>query len=133
MDRKRGEWIVATLDLEAFTRLAGAITGELPPRLLRDLNGGISVLPGKKKDGKYFLMGEYIEDPVLGRVIFLHYGSFREILGNAPAGEWEEELRETIVHELRHHVESLAGVDDLSLEEEEELAAEEEENEDLEG
>jgi len=119
---------VATLDLETFTRLAGAIADEIPQRLLRDLNGGISVLPGKKRDGKYYLMGEYIEDPVLGKVIFIHYGSFREILGNAPVEEWEEELRETIVHELRHHVESLAGVDDLSVEEEKELAAEEEEN-----
>jgi len=116
---------VAKLDLNAFTRLAGAISDELPSRLLRDLNGGISVLPGKKKDGKYFLMGEYIEDPILGRSIFIYYGSFREVLGDAPQGEWEEELRETIVHELRHHVESLAGVDDLSVEEEEELAAEE--------
>jgi hypothetical protein len=116
---------VAKLDLNAFTRLAGAIADELPSRLLRDLNGGISILPGKKKDGKYFLMGEYIEDPILGRSIFIYYGSFREVLGDAPQGEWEEELRETIVHELRHHVESLAGVDDLSVEEEEELAAEE--------
>jgi hypothetical protein len=116
---------VAKLDLNAFTRLAGAIADELPSRLLRDLNGGISILPGKKKDGKYFLMGEYIEDPILGRSIFIYYGSFREVLGDAPPGEWEEELRETIVHELRHHVESLAGVDDLSVEEEEELAAEE--------
>ncbi|NLH95624.1 MAG: metallopeptidase family protein [Synergistaceae bacterium] len=116
---------MAKLDLNAFTRLAGAISDELPSRLLRDLNGGISILPGKKKDGKYFLMGEYIEDPILGRSIFIYYGSFREVLGDAPQGEWEEELRETIVHELRHHVESLAGVDDLSVEEEEELAAEE--------
>jgi len=116
---------MATLDLKTFTRLAGTIADELPSRLLRDLNGGISVLPGKKKDGKYFLMGEYIEDPILGRSIFIYYGSFREVLGDAPQGEWEEELRETIVHELRHHVESLAGVDDLSVEEEEELAAEE--------
>lgn len=116
---------MATLDLETFTRLAGRIADELPPRLVRDLNGGISVLPGKKKEGKYYLMGEYIEDPLLGKVIFIHYGSFREVLGNSPAEEWEEELRETIVHELRHHVESLAGVDDLSVEEEAELAAEE--------
>ncbi len=118
-----------TLDLETFTRLAGSIADELPPRLVRDLNGGISVLPGKKRDGKYFLMGEYIEDPVLGKVIFIHYGSFREVLGNSSREEWEEELRETIVHELRHHVESLAGVDDLSIEEEAELAAEEEDEE----
>ena len=127
MGQKEGK-TVATLDLETFTRLAGKLADELPPRLVRDLNGGISVLPGKKKDGKYFLMGEYIEDPVLGKVIFIHYGSFREILGDAPREEWEEELQETLVHELRHHVESLAGVDDLSVEEEAELAAEEEED-----
>lgn len=120
---------MAAVDLETFTRMARSIAADLPPRLLRDLNGGISVLPGKKKDGKYFLMGEYIEDPVLGKVIFIHYGSFREILGNAPAEEWEEELRETVIHELRHHVESLAGVDDLAFEEEAELAAEEAEEE----
>lgn len=128
MRKKEGK-TVATLDLETFTSLAGTIADELPSRLVRDLNGGISVLPGKKRDGKYFLMGEYIEDPVLGKVIFIHYGSFREILGDAPREEWEEELRETIVHELRHHVESLAGVDDLSVEEEAELAAEEEDDE----
>ena len=116
---------MATLDLDTFSKLASGIAAALPERLFRDLNGGISVLPGKKRDGKYFLMGEYIEDPVLGKVIFIHYGSFREVLGDAPREEWEEELRETIVHELRHHVESLAGVDDLSVEEEAELAAEE--------
>lgn len=120
---------MATLDIKTFTRLAGTIADELPSRLLRDLNGGISVLPGKKKEGKYYLMGEYIEDPVLGRVIFIYYGSFREILQDAPAEEWEEELRETLLHELRHHVESLAGVDDLSLEEERDLEAEDKEEE----
>jgi len=29
----------------------------------------------------------------------------------------DEEIEETILHELRHHVESLAGIDDLSVEE----------------
>lgn len=118
---------MATPDLKTFTKMADSIAQEIPLRLLRDLNGGISVIPGKKRDGKYFLMGEYVEDPILGKVIFIYYGSFREVVGNASMKEWEEELRETLIHELRHHVESLAGLDDLSVEEEAELAAEEEE------
>lgn len=119
---------MATMDLKTFTHLASELAAKLPERLLRDLNGGISVQPVAKPDGKYWLMGEYIEDLVLGNVIFIYYGSFREVLGDAPRAEWEDELEETIVHELRHHVESLAGVDDLALEEEAELAAEEEED-----
>lgn len=62
-------------------------------------------------------MGEYLEDPGLGRLVILYYGSFRESLGSAPENEWNEEIEETILHELRHHVESLAGIDDLSVEE----------------
>ena len=109
---------MATMDLKAFTRLASELAEKLPQRLLRDLNGGISVQAAAKPDGKYWLMGEYIEDLVLGNVIFIYYGSFREVLGDAPRAEWEDELEETIVHELRHHVESLAGVDYLAREEE---------------
>ena len=119
---------MATMDLKTFTHLASELAAKVPERLLRDLNGGISVQPVAKPDGKYWLMGEYIEDLVLGNVILIYYGSFREVLGDAPRAEWEDELEETIVHELRHHVESLAGVDDLALEEEAELAAEEEED-----
>ncbi len=62
-------------------------------------------------------MGEYIDDPYgLGNYIVLYYGSFREVLGDAPAEVWEEELWETMLHEIRHHVELRAGVDDLELE-----------------
>lgn len=35
--------------------------------------------------------------------------------------EWENELKETILHELRHHVEIMAGVDYLSEEEKADL------------
>lgn len=117
--RKKG----ATLSVEEFEGLAGRFVDEIPERLVRDLNGGFLLLPEAKKDGELFIMGEYVEDPVLGCSIILYYGSFRVILGSAPLEEWEEELRDTIVHELRHHLESLAGVDDLVREEMAELAA----------
>ena len=70
-------------------------------------------------------MGEYMDpgpedflgsNPGLGRHIALYYGSFERIAEDDPEFDWEEELWETITHELRHHVESLAG--DVSLIEE---------------
>jgi hypothetical protein len=43
----------------------------------------------------------------------LYWGSFRSLAARDPDFDWEEELWETLTHELRHHLESLAGSDDL--------------------
>lgn len=112
----------ATLTLEAFTALADRLVDNLPPRLVRDLNGGLVVVPEARRDGEFYIMGEYIEDPALGRLIVFYYGSFAAVLGDAEPAAWEEELWETVRHELRHHVEALAGTDDLVREELAELA-----------
>ncbi len=67
-------------------------------------------------------MGEYLDmgpDSFLGgsvgigRHVVLYWGSFCRIAEGDPDFDWEEELWETLTHELRHHVESLAG--DASL------------------
>jgi len=105
------------MKLRQFTNKANQFVESLPPRLLEALNGGIIVEPKAKYDGDYLIMGEYLEAPGLGRLVILYYGSFRESLGDAPENEWNDEIEETILHELRHHVESLAGIDDLSVEE----------------
>jgi hypothetical protein len=108
---------------KVFRNLADRYASELPPRLLRDLNGGILVLPEGCFDGEYWLMGEYLEDQ-MGRTIVLYYGSFRELFPEEPLRVWAEEIETTIWHELRHHVEALAGCDDLTEEEWEELRRE---------
>lgn len=46
-------------------------------------------------------------------VVVLHWGSFRALAGADPAFDWREQIWETLVHELRHHLESLADRDDL--------------------
>lgn len=46
-------------------------------------------------------------------VIALYWGSFRELAELDPDFDWEGELWETLTHELRHHLESLAGEDAL--------------------
>ncbi len=45
--------------------------------------------------------------------VVLYYGSFRQIAQDDPDFDWEGELRETITHELKHHLESLADEDAL--------------------
>ena len=46
-------------------------------------------------------------------VVALYYGSFLELARLDPGFDWEGELWETLTHELRHHLESLADEDEL--------------------
>ena len=46
-------------------------------------------------------------------ILALYYGSFRNLARKNPDFPWEEELWETITHELRHHLEFLAEDDAL--------------------
>jgi len=110
-----------SFSLDGFTDLAHQLVDEVPSRLVRDLNGGFMVLPETKREEEFLIMAEYVEEGYLGCFIVFYYGSFAALLGNAEPVVWEEELRETVWHELRHHLESLAGVDDLGREELEEL------------
>lgn len=45
--------------------------------------------------------------------LILYYGSFRRLAADDPEFDWEAELWETLTHELKHHLESLAAEDDL--------------------
>jgi len=45
--------------------------------------------------------------------VVLYYGSFRQAAQDDPDFDWEGQLQETIVHELKHHLESLADEDAL--------------------
>ena len=49
----------------------------------------------------------------LRSVVVLYHGSFRALAAEDPDFDWESELWETLTHELRHHLESLANQDDL--------------------
>lgn len=45
--------------------------------------------------------------------VALYYGSFWRLSRSSPDFDWEEELWETLTHELQHHLESLADEDAL--------------------
>jgi len=115
---------MAVPSFDQFTDMLDQVVDRIPPRYLRRLTGGFNLQKGKKREGQYLIMGEYIEDDILGCFIMFYYGSFVEILKGEPSEAWEAEIVDTVLHELQHHLESLAGRDDLARREIEELARE---------
>ena len=91
---------------------------ELPEVFYKDLNGGIVLLPQAKeseysrKDDLYTL-GEYHHGGAMGNYIKIYYGSFERLFGYLSDEQMKAQLRKTLRHEFRHHIETLAGEDDL--------------------
>lgn len=110
----------APVDFDTFCDWADEIVTGIPERLLDELTGGIQIDRAARRHPDdppdVFLLGEYITEPYLGRFIRIYYGSFAKTFAGDPPEVWYDELEETILHELRHHIEALAGVDWLGLE-----------------
>jgi len=108
----------SAMSFEEFQELLGQMLDEIPPPLLEELSGGVLAekrTAWSEEHPDLVLLGQYLVDPYLGRLIVLYYGSFVRAYG-ADRERWVEEMRRTLRHEIRHHVESRAGVRDLELE-----------------
>lgn len=97
------------------------MAAEFPDPLFEGLNGGIVVDPEPKLHEKsvgkdLYILAEYVTDPHMGRYIVFYFGSFVRVFGRHNNREFKAELLKTLKHELRHHVESLAGEKDLDIE-----------------
>mgnify|MGYP000912407215 CR=1 FL=1 len=106
---------------DEFTEMVDKAVNRVPPYYYRCLNGGFNVLRKKKREDEFYIMGEYVEDEHLGCLIVFYYGSFAALLHDEPLESWEQEIMDTVLHELQHHLESMAGCDDLARREIEEL------------
>ena len=56
---------------------------------------------------------DYTGPDTMRSSIVLYYGSFRRLAALDPDFDWEAEIWETLTHELRHHLESLADDEEL--------------------
>jgi len=113
---------MAKPSFDKFATLLDEAVDSIPDRYLRELSGGFNLRKGKKKEDDYYIMGEYVEDGMLGCYIVFYYGSFVALLEDEPEECWAEEIIDTVLHEMQHHLESLAGREDLARQEMEELA-----------
>lgn len=105
---------------ERFRATVEAMIDDIPDVFLQELQGVHALREAKAEEGyrDVWRMGEYLDpgpddflggSEGLGRHVALYWGSFRKIAKGDPEFDWEEEIWETLTHELQHHVESLAG------------------------
>jgi len=119
---------MVTID-EAQTML-DEIAESLPPEFYRELNGGILLLPQIKKstysrgpEDSLYILGEYVRSSSMGRLIYIFFGSFEKLFGYMEPDDFKEKLRETLIHEFTHHLESLGGERGLEIKDEEKMKA----------
>jgi hypothetical protein len=106
------------ISIEEMQSMLDDIAGEFPAEFFEELNGGIILLPEVKRHEKsigddLFVLGEYNRGGSMGRYITIYYGSFIKVYGHLAGDRIREKLRSTVRHEFRHHIESLAGTNDL--------------------
>ena len=103
------------MTFDEFSAIAEEELALLPDYVHEELNGGVLtdrnayLHPGRIEDDLYIL-GTYTNDPVMGKQIVLYYGSFMEVMGNAGSRAVRSQIRETLRHEFRHHLETRAGM-----------------------
>lgn len=112
------------MKFDTFSRRAHEAFESIPEEFREGVDG-LVIRPEKVPHPTYadvHTLGQCITEPypsdwsgpeTLRSVVVLYHGSFRALAAQDPDFDWEEELWETLTHELRHHLESLADEDDL--------------------
>ncbi len=120
------------LSFEQAGDLLDTLAESFPEALFDGLNGGVNFQEEAVPDqefpkGQVYILGEYCDD-LLGRYINLYYGSSAMAENEDWTEEdWEQELRQTLSHELTHHMEGRSGLHALDDKDEAEMAAWQEE------
>ena len=117
------------LSFDQVGELLDELAETFPEALFEGLNGGVNLqeevmLDPDFPDRKMYVMGDY-RDNLLGRYINLYYGSFAALAEEEDwtRSDWREELRQTLSHELTHHMEGRSGLHALEDKDEEEKTA----------
>ena len=111
-------------DFDAFAEKAQAIAKSIPEEFMAGIE---SVDVHREQKGHEYLddiltLGECTTSPLsqlageeaFRSTVHIYYGSFVEQARSDPAFDVDAELRETIEHEIQHHIEDRAGVKALS-------------------
>jgi hypothetical protein len=111
------------MDFDDFAARAREIAAAMPPEFMAGIDS-VEVHREAKKDSvlpDVLLLGECetspLSDPTgqepFRSIVHLYYGSFADFARNDRSFDVEHELRETIEHEVQHHIEDRAGAKDL--------------------
>ena len=105
--------------IDDVSEMLNDIVDEIPADFFKDLNGGVILMEECKfhpsGHGDLFILGEYHFNRAMGRYIYIYFGSFMRLYGSLPKELLRERLKDTLVHEFTHHLESLAGERNLEI------------------
>lgn len=109
------------VSLEEFENMIDEIVQTFPEEFFRELHGGVfareyAKLHPEGVGDDLYILGEYCVQRHLGRFIVIYYGSFANVYGHLDEQALAARLRRVLLHEFRHHLESLAGERDLEIE-----------------
>ncbi|SDY72936.1 metallopeptidase family protein [Tindallia californiensis] len=112
--------------IDTFHEMLNQISDEIPQDFFKELHGGVVLLERSKKHvhskpGKpLYVMGQYRRDQ-MGRQIVIYYGSFRQVYRGLSEKRLYLKVKDVLLHEFTHHLESLAGERGLEKEDEEKM------------
>jgi predicted Zn-dependent protease with MMP-like domain len=112
------------MQFSEFERRARAVWESIPARYRQGVDGLIVDRGAKAhdEDPDVYTLGECVTEEypsqyggpeTIRSAVVLYYGSFREVARDDDEFDWQDEIRETLMHELGHHLESLATEDAL--------------------
>lgn len=106
-------------DIDEVQNMLEQIIDEIPKDFFKSLNEGVVLLPQIKmhpasKGDDLLVLGEYASG-LTGRNIKIYYGSFNRVYGNISKEDLYEKLKDTLLHEFTHHLESLSGERGLEI------------------
>ncbi len=103
------------MTLEEFDQAVEEEMSLLPDYVYKELNGGVLVdqaacMHPRRLADDLFILGTYSVDPIMGKQIVLYYGSFAATMQYLPDSAVRQQIRDTLRHEFRHHLETNAGL-----------------------
>ncbi len=107
-------------NIDEVHNILNDISQELPEDFFKELNEGVVLLPEIKlhpesrQEDKLYIMGQYVRS-ITGRHIVIYYGSFKRVYNDLSRDRLRDKLKETLIHEFTHHMESLAGERGLEI------------------
>ena len=112
------------MTLQQFEQLARSAWGDIPEHFKAGIDGLVIEKDAHThaEHDEFFTLGECVTEAypsdfggpdTIRSSVVLYYGSFRAVAHDDPEFDWGHEIRETLLHELQHHLEHLADDDAL--------------------
>ncbi len=113
------------MELAEFERHARTIWDAIPEQYKQGVDGLVieATTRAHPEHPEFYTLGECVTEAypsdfggpdTIRSAVVLYYGSFQRVAEEDDEFDWEEEIHETLLHELQHHLESLADDDKLS-------------------